>query len=82
LIVIAAFLMAMLGYFRWDSLIGLAIIAVWVSAIALRSRRALQAARRLNSPLERVRSWHPATRAVLAISIGVGAVVIGKVINR
>jgi hypothetical protein len=83
LITIVAFVLnILLGYFERVQLTMMVILAAWVSAIAVGSRRALQAARRVIAPLEHIRSRRPAARALLAIFIGAGVVVLGKVINQ
>ncbi len=80
--VIAGVLLARLGYIARGPLIGVVIFAAWMSAIALGSGGALRGALRMSSLMDRIHSWRPATRAVLAIFIGVGAVILGNVITR
>ncbi len=80
--VIAGVLLARLGYIARGPLIGVVIFAAWMSAIALGSGGVVRGALRMSSLLDRIHSWRPATRAVLAIFIGVGAVILGNVITQ
>jgi hypothetical protein len=82
MMIMVAFLLALLGHFRWAPLVVLVIIAAGASAFAFGSRRALQVARRCSALLERVGSWRPVARAALAISIGLGVIALGKLLNR
>jgi hypothetical protein len=73
----------------WELVVLLGIEVVWFTAAFFGSPLALRLARRLghafehfDRKLDRIRSWHPVTQAVLALSIAIAVVVLGNVINR